>query len=142
MKRLRGVAVGTGYFSQFHFDAWSRMDEVEMVAVCDIDQQRAQQAAATYGISAVYTDFAQMLDSVEPDFVDIITRPNEILRQQEKENKINLAILYKYRPLLFAHAPRICNLESLDLQTMACVSRGDLFSQYRIKFRGSSLISV
>ena len=36
MKRWRGLAIGAGYFSQFHFDAWRRMEDVEIVAICDL----------------------------------------------------------------------------------------------------------
>lgn len=79
MSRLKGVAVGAGYFSQFHFDAWSRMDDVELAAVCDTDSAAAGRAAETYGIENRYADFAEMLDREQPDFVDIITRPDSHL---------------------------------------------------------------
>ena len=35
MSQLKGVAVGAGYFSQFHFDAWSQMDDIDLVAVAE-----------------------------------------------------------------------------------------------------------
>lgn len=79
MSKLKGVAVGAGYFSQFHFDAWSRMDDVELSAICDLNSDAAQRAAAQYGAAASYTDFAAMLDAERPDFVDIITRPDSHL---------------------------------------------------------------
>jgi predicted dehydrogenase len=73
--RLRGVAVGAGYFSQCHFDAWQRMPGAELVAVCDTDAARARSAADRYGIARVYADAAAMLDAERPDFVDLITPP-------------------------------------------------------------------
>ena len=79
MSTLRGVAVGAGYFSQFHFDAWSRMDDVELSAICDVNSATAQSAAALHGVANHYTDYAQMLDAEQPDFVDIITRPDSHL---------------------------------------------------------------
>ncbi len=36
MKKLRGVVIGAGYFSHFHYEAWSRMPEVELVAFSEI----------------------------------------------------------------------------------------------------------
>ena len=77
--KLRGAAVGAGYFSQFHFDAWSRIDEVDFVAVCDVDGANAERAANEYAIPEQFADFATMLDKVKPDFVDIITRPDSHL---------------------------------------------------------------
>ena len=35
MSVLRGVGVGAGYFSQFHYEAWNRMPEVEIVALAE-----------------------------------------------------------------------------------------------------------
>lgn len=75
MADLRGAAVGAGYFSQFHYDAWSRIGGVEIVALCDSDAGRGGAAARTYGIAQSFTDAAQMLDEVRPDFLDIITPP-------------------------------------------------------------------
>ncbi len=72
---LRVAVVGTGYFSQFHFDAWTRCREVELVAVCGLDRAATEETAKNYGIGAVYGDAATMLDAVQPDLVDIITPP-------------------------------------------------------------------
>jgi predicted dehydrogenase/kynurenine formamidase len=79
MTKLRGVAVGAGYFSQFHFEAWSRLDDVELTAICDVDHAAAQRAADKCGVLSVYSDFAEMLEAEQPDFVDIITRPESHL---------------------------------------------------------------
>jgi predicted dehydrogenase len=75
LKSLKAVAIGAGYFSQFHFDAWNRIPQVDLVAICDLDSQRTGQACAEFGIAGAYTDLEEMLDREQPDFVDIITRP-------------------------------------------------------------------
>ena len=77
MSRLRGVIVGAGYFSRFHHDAWSRIDDVEVVANCDLDLSKAETLAKEFGIatSASADDFAALLDDERPDFVDIVTPP-------------------------------------------------------------------
>jgi len=72
---LRVATVGTGYFSRFQYEAWTRMDGVEIVAVCNRSLDSAEEVAAEYGIGGVYTDFETMLDAVKPDLVDIITPP-------------------------------------------------------------------
>jgi predicted dehydrogenase len=73
--RLRGVVAGAGYFSQFHFDAWRRIDAAEIVAVCDPDGGRAREAARAYGIPRTYAEPAAMLAAERPDFIDVITPP-------------------------------------------------------------------
>lgn len=79
MTKLQGVAIGAGYFSQFHFDAWSRMENAELTAICDLDRGKAEAAANTYGIAKYYEDFSDMLTQEKPAFVDIITRPDSHL---------------------------------------------------------------
>jgi predicted dehydrogenase len=74
MAQLRGVAVGAGYFSQYHYEAWSRIPEVALAAVCDLNAERAMQAATVCG-ARTYTDFREMLDAERPDFLDVITPP-------------------------------------------------------------------
>jgi predicted dehydrogenase len=73
--RLRGVAIGAGYFSQFHYDAWQRSPDVELIALCDRSGERARAAADRFGVPRVYADAATMIDAERPDFVDIITPP-------------------------------------------------------------------
>jgi len=74
-KTLRVAVVGTGYFSQFHFDAWSRCDEVEVVGVASLDRIEAERIASEHNIPAVFDDLETMLDSVQPDLLDVITPP-------------------------------------------------------------------
>ena len=79
MSRLKGVAIGAGYFSQFHFDAWQRLDAVDFAAICDLDETKARTAADQYGVPNHYSSYEEMLDRELPDFVDIITRPDSHL---------------------------------------------------------------
>jgi D-apiose dehydrogenase len=76
-KRLRGVAIGAGYFSHFQYEAWSRIPEVEIAAVVNRDVTRAREVAAKFRIPAVgaWTELAAVLDAQKPDFIDIITPP-------------------------------------------------------------------
>ncbi len=75
MKKLRGVAVGTGYFSQFQYEAWNRLEHVDIVAVSSRKKEKAQVICDTYGIANAYGSFEEMLETEKPDFVDIITPP-------------------------------------------------------------------
>jgi predicted dehydrogenase len=77
MKKLRGVCLGAGYFSRFQYEAWARIPEVEIVALANRDVAKARETAARHGIPRAYawTDLAVMLDTEQPDFIDIITPP-------------------------------------------------------------------
>ncbi|REE01190.1 Gfo/Idh/MocA family protein [Marinoscillum furvescens] len=74
-KKLKGVCVGVGYFAQFHYEAWARIPEVEILALCDLRLEEATEVARKWEIGVVYTDFEKMLDEQKPDFIDIITPP-------------------------------------------------------------------
>ncbi|HEX6142926.1 MAG TPA: Gfo/Idh/MocA family oxidoreductase [Geminicoccaceae bacterium] len=72
--RLRGAVVGCGFFAVNHLEAWRDLaDEVELVALADLDRGRAEAMAARFGIGRADDDPARMLDETAPDFVDIVT---------------------------------------------------------------------
>lgn len=93
MKQLRGLCIGAGYFSQFHLDAWRRIPEVEILAVCDLDQQRAEQRAAEFGVGRVFTEAARALSDLDLDFVDIVTRPETHLPLVQQAAAGRLAVI-------------------------------------------------
>lgn len=93
MNRLKGVAIGAGYFSQFHFDAWSRIAEVDLTAVCDMNREASGAVQKKWGIPTAYTDVGEMLDSEKPDFVDIITRPDSHLMLVKEATRRGIPII-------------------------------------------------
>ena len=72
---LKVVGVGAGYFSHYHYDAWQRIDCVDLVAICDLDSTRAHSTAKRHEIPLVFEQLSTMLDETEPDIIDIITPP-------------------------------------------------------------------
>ena len=72
-ERFRAGVIGCGFFAANHLHAWRQMDDVDLVAVCDLDHEKAEKAAETHGVSSVYADAEAMLVAEELDFVDIIT---------------------------------------------------------------------
>ncbi len=76
MKRpIRVCVIGTGFFSRFHYDAWSRIDDVDVVALCAETQEQASDAAARLGVARSYHDLDRMLSTEKPDLLDIVTPP-------------------------------------------------------------------
>ncbi|MEM9970884.1 MAG: Gfo/Idh/MocA family oxidoreductase [Pseudomonadota bacterium] len=67
---VRVACLGAGYFSQFHYDSWARIDGAQPVAACDLELVKAR---AT-GLPA-YTDLDEMLTEARPDLLDIILPP-------------------------------------------------------------------
>ena len=75
MKRLKGVAMGAGYFSRFQYEAWSRIPEVELAAIYNRTEEKARTMMERFGILRYYGDWREMIDRERPDFADIITPP-------------------------------------------------------------------
>ncbi|RLJ58855.1 putative dehydrogenase [Litoreibacter meonggei] len=67
---MKAACLGAGYFAQFHYDAWRRMTDVDLVGACDHNLEKAASTGAV-----AFTDLGDMLDTVCPDILDIITPP-------------------------------------------------------------------
>lgn len=70
MKKIRTAVIGCGNISVMHLDSIISLDEVQLVAVCDIKPERAQATAQKYGVKA-YTDYNEMFEAEELDAVHI-----------------------------------------------------------------------
>ncbi|MEM8764366.1 MAG: Gfo/Idh/MocA family oxidoreductase [Bacteroidota bacterium] len=120
MKKLKGVAVGLGYFSQFHLEAWGRLHKVDLTAICDTDEKKALKMATKFGVPSLYTDVKEMLQSEQPDFIDIITPPETHLELCQIAAERNVSIICQ-KPLApsFEEAKEIAALvNTYDVRIM------------------------
>jgi len=85
---LKGGLIGCGFFSQHHQEAWRRMPNVQIVAACDRQIERAQAAAVR-----AYCSAEEMLDAEDLDFVDIVTRSSAHLELISMAAERGLAII-------------------------------------------------
>lgn len=78
---IRVAAIGTGFFSQYHYEAWSRIPGATLEAACTrSNTARLDEIAQRYGVRHTFLDAARMLDEVKPDLVDVITTPETHLQ--------------------------------------------------------------
>ncbi|WP_378946103.1 Gfo/Idh/MocA family protein [Paracoccus sp. R86501] len=70
---LKGALIGCGFFAQNQMHAWQMIDGVDIVAVCDMDQDRRDRTAKDFGVAKTYADAVQMMATEDLDFVDIAT---------------------------------------------------------------------
>ena len=68
------VIIGCGNIGRYHLDHFLKMDDVNIVGVCDIIEERAQKFAEEAKCPA-FTDFKAMYDAVNPDMVFICIPP-------------------------------------------------------------------
>lgn len=75
MQTTNIAVVGCGFYAQNHLHAWKDLElkGASLVAVCDLDQDKAKAAGEKFG-APWYTDVDEMLDREEINLVDIVTQ--------------------------------------------------------------------
>ncbi len=71
--KLNVALLGCGQIADAHLSQIARIESAEVVAVCDIHEDLAYQAAARFQIPHTYTDLDRMIEEVRPDVVHITT---------------------------------------------------------------------
>jgi predicted dehydrogenase len=78
MPALKVALVGAGNIASHHLPAYQQFPaEVELVAVCDLDEGLARRRAAEAGVEQVYTDVDAMLRELACDALDICATPDQ-----------------------------------------------------------------
>ena len=76
MKKLKIAVIGCGGIAKnAHFPAYLKMDDVEIVAFCDVILERAEAAVKLFGKGVAYADYREALKHPDLDAIDICT-PN------------------------------------------------------------------
>ena len=70
MEKIRVAVIGCGVIAPNHLNVLSQLDNIEIVAVCDVVKERADKKAQEYGCAAYY-DYKEMLASEKLDSVHV-----------------------------------------------------------------------
>jgi UDP-N-acetylglucosamine 3-dehydrogenase len=60
LKKLGVAVIGTGQWGKNHARVYKELPSTELIAVCDVNPERAKAMAAQHGVKA-YSDSTQML---------------------------------------------------------------------------------
>jgi len=72
MKKLKIGVVGVGGMGSKHCNSCQKLDEVELTAVCDIDEAAVEGVARHYKVKS-FTDYKQLIDSGDVEAVIVAT---------------------------------------------------------------------
>ncbi len=76
---VRVAMIGAGNLATtVHYPCLSSLPDVELVATCDLIEEKAAAAAEKFGIPRVFTDFEAMLEEVDPQVVYAIMMPQHL----------------------------------------------------------------
>ena len=76
MSTLKVGIIGAGSISEAHIKGYKALDNVELYALCDINEERAKEKAEKHGFAHVYTDYDEMLKLEDLDAVSVCTWNN------------------------------------------------------------------
>ena len=71
----KSAILGCGPRAQAHAEVYPQIDDMELVACCDLDQDRLATFAAKFDIPQKYTDYREMIKAVEPQVLHLVTQP-------------------------------------------------------------------
>ena len=114
MKKYTVAQVGVGGRGGVHIDGWLKNpDRFELVALCDLDEDRLRTRSEQFGVSTTYIDADEMLAEVQPDVFCFSTGPSVRLPLVE------LAAKHKVKGLVF-EKPMARSLEEAYKITELC----------------------
>lgn len=73
--RLDGK-IPDGWLPISHAEALIATEGIELVALCDTDEQKLNHFGALYHVPNLYTDYQKLVTEVKPDIISIATRTN------------------------------------------------------------------
>ncbi len=79
MKKLGVAVIGTGFWGKNHARNFKEIPETELIAICDIDAERAKSVANQFGVKA-YTDIVRMLRNKDIEAVSVCTWSTSLAR--------------------------------------------------------------
>jgi len=86
MKKLGVAVIGTGFWGKNHARVFKELEETKLVAICDINAERAKNAANQFGIKP-YTNSGRMLKNKEIEAVSICTWSTNLAKEALKALK-------------------------------------------------------
>jgi predicted dehydrogenase len=79
METVKVGFIGAGSLANaMHYPSLAEFEDVQIVAICDLDENRLNSTADRYEVEGRYTDYRRMLDSEELDAVYVIMPPHHL----------------------------------------------------------------
>lgn len=116
MKNIRFALIGCGRVSNWHANALKGIQGAELVAVCDLVEEKARNMAAEHGVR-YYTSYRRMLETEEVDVVNIIT-PSGMHAEH------SLDIMTNYRKHVVVEKPMALRVEDCEMMIKTARENG------------------
>jgi virulence factor len=79
MGKVKVGMIGAGSLANsMHYPSLAEFDDVEIAAICDLDEERLKRTAGKYEVGRTYKDYKKMVNEVDLDAVYIIMPPHHL----------------------------------------------------------------
>jgi len=92
MKKLGVAVIGTGFWGRNHARVFKELEETELLAVCDINAERAKNVAKQFGVRA-YTSMGKLLKRKDVEAVSICVWSLNLAKETLKALKAGKHVL-------------------------------------------------
>ena len=77
--KVRMALIGAGGMAnRVHYPSLAEMEDVELVGLCDIVEEKLNETADKFGIEKRYSDYKQMIEETAPDGVYVLMPPHHL----------------------------------------------------------------
>lgn len=73
MNKVKVAVIGLGSWGECHVEAYSSIPQIELVAICDQNEERLNEVGERYQIAGRYTDSDQLMSRDDIDLVSVVT---------------------------------------------------------------------
>lgn len=92
MKKLGVAVIGTGFWGRNHARVYKELEETELVAICDIDAERARNVASQFGAKP-YTNTSRLLKNKSVEAVSVCTWSTSLAKEALRALKAGKHVL-------------------------------------------------
>ena len=79
MSKVKINVIGAGSMANFvHYPSLSKIENVEIVGICDLNEEKLKETSKKYKISNTFNDYKKMIEETTPDAVYIIIPPYQL----------------------------------------------------------------
>ena len=83
MKKLGVAVIGTGFWGKNHARCYSELESTKLVAICDINKERAKAVADQFGVKA-YKNSSKMLKNQDIEAISVCTWSTKLAKEAFK----------------------------------------------------------
>ena len=84
-----------------HAGAYHKNEKTELIALCDIDEQKLEKYGKKFSVNNLFTNIDEMIQKVNPEIISICTLPEEHAQMVIKTSNAGVKGIFCGAPIIF-----------------------------------------